>query len=93
MAHASADGLASAQAGTRLRGHAGSGERGAVIGYHEAVARLLEGAARRGEERVALGRAAGRILAGAFAGGISKDRFGQALWQASADASLDLKQV
>ena len=64
MAHASADGLASAQAGTRLRGHAGSGERGAVIGYHEAVARLLEGAARCGEERVAPGRAAGRILAG-----------------------------
>ena len=64
MAHASADGLASAQAGTRLRGHAGSGERGEVIGYHEAVARLLEGAGRCGEERVALGRAAGRILAG-----------------------------
>ncbi|UXH79917.1 carbohydrate kinase family protein [Roseateles amylovorans] len=29
----------------------------------------------------------------AFAGGISKDRFGQALWQASADASLDLRFI
>jgi hypothetical protein len=63
MAHAPVDGLASAHDGTRLRGHSGSGER-AVIGYHEAVARLLEGVGRCGEERVALGRAAGRILAG-----------------------------
>ncbi len=29
----------------------------------------------------------------AFAGGISKDPFGQALWQASADASLDLRFI
>ena len=29
----------------------------------------------------------------AFAGGISKDAFGQAIWQASADASLDLRFI
>ncbi len=29
----------------------------------------------------------------AFAGGISKDPFGQAIWQASADASLDLRFI
>ncbi len=29
----------------------------------------------------------------AFAGGLSKDAFGQALWQASADASLDLRFI
>lgn len=29
----------------------------------------------------------------AFAGGISKDLFGQAIWQASADASLDLRFI
>jgi molybdopterin molybdotransferase len=64
-----------------------------VIGYHQAVARLRDGAGRLGAERVALGDAIGRVLAVEIASPVALPPFDNAAMDGVALASVGRSAV